>query len=565
MNNYNLLCIFYCSFGAFFYGYDSGLTTSIIGYPEFISYFAFNPATLGALGSAYYAGNFAGSLMNMYLPDKFGRLNVVRFASVVSILGAGMQTGAKGLGVLLAGRAIGGIGEELLWSTLARLTLMLGFQPAGSLLPCVRSMRQRSRLRMFGVGLVDCTISSININVSYALTEWMGLGFSYIAGSELKWRLFIGLQLLCAAIMLIGSIWMPESPRWQAPSSYLSRNHTILTAYPRLVVQNRHEEALAILEKLHGSSTPSTSASPEHSSTPFYRLEFNQIEAQIRLEQATPQLGIVSIFKRPSYRRRLLIIVFFFAFQQLTAIIPLQNYQVILYTSLGVTGKTPLIMVGVWGTLGVIFSCGGAYFFDKLGRRKSFFISMTGVLLGSIMLVIFWARFEASGNTNKTLGSLALWAMFVYLVGYAWILNSFGYAYTPEILVSTYVFMLDMWEGRTKHFRQPMEIRATGLAAGFATLNAVIIMLVQVTPIAVEAISWKYFMIFIFTDAIFVVVFYFQFPETANVPLEEVAALFGDEVAVRLDQAKNVEFGDEKPHGQHVEEAGVSGEKTAGR
>ena len=52
------------------------------------------------------------------------------------------------------------------------------------------------------------------------------------------------------------------------------------------------------------------------------------------------------------------------------------------------------------------------------------------------MLVAFWARYEKSGNTNKMLGDLALWSMFVYLVGYAWILNSFGYAYTPEILVS---------------------------------------------------------------------------------------------------------------------------------
>src|ERR1700760_511903 len=102
MNRYNLLCIIYCSFGAFFYGYDSGLTTSIIGYPEFIEYFHFNATTLGALGSAYYAGNFVGSLCNVWLPDKFGRLNVVRFASVISILGAGMQTGAQSLGVLLA-------------------------------------------------------------------------------------------------------------------------------------------------------------------------------------------------------------------------------------------------------------------------------------------------------------------------------------------------------------------------------------------------------------------------------------------------------------------------------
>ena len=51
-------------------------------------------------------------------------------------------------------------------------------------------------------------------------------------------------------------------------------------------------------------------------------------------------------------------------------------------------------------------------------------------------------------------------------------------------------------------------------------LNAIIIMLVQVTPIAVEAISWRYFLIFIFMDAIYIVVFYFMFPETANVPLE---------------------------------------------
>lgn len=54
-----------------------------------------------------------------------------------------------------------------------------------------------------------------------------------------------------------------------------------------------------------------------------------------------------------------------------------------------------------------------------------------------------------------------------------------------------------------------MEIRSTGLGLGFGMLNAIIIMLVQVTPIAIEAISWKYFLIFIFTDVIFVIVFYF--------------------------------------------------------
>jgi hypothetical protein len=49
----------------------------------------------------------------------------------------------------------------------------------------------------------------------------------------------------------------------------------------------------------------------------------------------------------------------------------------------------------------------------------------------------------------------------------------------------------------------------------------------------------RYFLIFIFLDVIFFLGVYFYFPETANTPLEEVAKLFGDEVAVTLEDAGN--------------------------
>jgi MFS family permease len=156
------------------------------------AYFKFNSTTLGALGSAYYGGNFIGSLLNLWLPDKFGRLNVVRLASVISIIGAGMQTGAQSLGVLLTGRAIGGVASGIIVS----------------LCPLYASEVSPPHVRGRVGGLYN-----INVNLSYALTEWMGLGFSYINDGELKWRLFIGLQLLCAALMIGGSFWMPESPR----------------------------------------------------------------------------------------------------------------------------------------------------------------------------------------------------------------------------------------------------------------------------------------------------------------------------------------------------------------
>lgn len=278
--------------------------------------------------------------------------------------------------------------------------------------------------------IVDANhVGSVNINASYALSEWMGVGFSYINGGELKWRIFLALQLLPPLILLVGAIWMPDSPRW-------------------LIAKGRHEEALTILQKLHGPGVEGPGRARERSvessvaldNTPFYQREFEQIREQIRLEQETVQLGLVAIMKRPSYRRRLYLIMFFFLFQMLTAIIPLQNYQVLLYRALGFDGRMVLIMVGIWGTAALIVGIIGMYFFDKLGRRKSFFISISGILAGSIMLAIFWARFELSGNSNRALGSLAVFSMFVFLCGYGWIMNAFGYTYTPEILVSFFHF-----------------------------------------------------------------------------------------------------------------------------
>jgi MFS family permease len=57
-----------------------------LGYPQFIGYFSLNSNTIGALGSCYYAGSFFGSGANFYLPDKWGRKNVIYIACVMWVL-----------------------------------------------------------------------------------------------------------------------------------------------------------------------------------------------------------------------------------------------------------------------------------------------------------------------------------------------------------------------------------------------------------------------------------------------------------------------------------------------
>lgn len=119
-----------------------------------------------------------------------------------------------------------------------------------------------------------------------------------------------------------------------------------------------------------------------------------------------------------TYRKHFYLILWFFLGQNLNAIISLQNYWIILYKSLGLAGKMSLILVGVWGTTMLIISLFGAYFFDKLERRINFFISLGGVIIENVMLVVFWARYEASGNMNKTLGNSDMFAIFFFLAGY---------------------------------------------------------------------------------------------------------------------------------------------------
>lgn len=261
-----------------------------------------------------------------YFPNKIGRLRTIQLACVISLIGGALQTGAPNFAVFCTGRIIGGIACGIIFSLCPAYAAEIS--P-----PAVRG-------RVGG-------LYSFNVNFAYMFTEWIGLGFYFIRGN-VAWRLLLGLQLVPPIVMLVGSYWMPFSPRW-------------------LAYKGRYDECREVLRRIHQTSTPNSGQEDEEEDE-FYMREYQQIRAQVELDKEE-KLGMKAIWNRPSYRKRFLLVCLFSVSCQLTGIIPLQNYQVILYGQLGLDHVMSLIVTGVWGVVGSVSALYAAFCFDKVGRR----------------------------------------------------------------------------------------------------------------------------------------------------------------------------------------------------
>jgi hypothetical protein len=84
----------------------------------------------------------------------------------------------------------------------------------------------------------------------------------------------------------------------------------------------------------------------------------------------------------------------------------------------------------------------------------------------------------------------------------------------------------------------PTKIRATGVAAGYIVFNIMGVLMTQTAPLAIAAMTWKYFIIWLVLDCLYVVIVYFYYPETKNKTLEELGGVFGDKVAESWEETK---------------------------
>jgi MFS family permease len=189
--------------------------------------------------------------------------------------------------------------------------------------------------------------------IGYNIASWVGLGCFFASNPVFAWRFPLALQVLFPLVLLAGSPWLPQSPRW-------------------LVAKGHLPEAQSILERLHSS--------PEDPYNTFAVAEFDQIVSQIELERRQYSerhsgktttaanktfLGdLRELFAHAPFRKRAVLGFTLMFGAQCTGVLVINNYQIILFPVLGVSPGLSLGLYSVYLAIALVGNSSGGSLYD---------------------------------------------------------------------------------------------------------------------------------------------------------------------------------------------------------
>lgn len=199
-------------------------------------------------------------------------------ACTTAIVGIVLQVAAVNIGMFITGRLLTGLSSGMILPVA----------------PVYIAELSKPSSRGIVVGF-----QGMGIALGFMAANWIGYGGIYAHGN-MKWRIPLAMQFPCAVFLLIGSIFIPYSPRW-------------------LVSVDRFEDAHRVLAKIHANEDAD-----------FVNREMIQIREQISLEKTYNTGSFFDSVKQlasKKYIKRVALSCFCQTMTQFAGVGVIQNFQ----------------------------------------------------------------------------------------------------------------------------------------------------------------------------------------------------------------------------------------------
>ncbi|VUC30169.1 unnamed protein product [Clonostachys rosea] len=330
--------------------------------------------------------------------------------------------------------------------------------------------------------------------------------------NEWSWRFPCLLALVGPAVVFLILIRAPESPRF-------------------LIRRGKEALALETLAKFHSNGDKDDE---------LVQWEFREMQVAIEQEAANNKTSYMDFVKTTGNRKRLFVTATMALGVNWVGNGVVSYYLSPVLKSVGIREAKDILAInaGLAGWNLVIAEVAGLYV-DDFGRRPIFFVSTIGMIISYAFVMGFSAAFAQSAKTGFGLAVVPFLFFFFGSYDIAW--TTLNYSYVAEIM--------------------PFSLRTKGLAIYLCVQQLGNTFNQFVNPIALEAIGWKYYGMYIAIDCAYVVLIYFFFPETKKLTIEEVSMIFdhgknGREAVLALQETVKSDLDDKnavRNSAEHIE------------
>ena len=430
----------FAALGGLLFGYDTGVISGALIFIR--TQFGLSTLQQELVVSVVLIGAAVGALSGGRLADVFGRRLTLLITALIFVVGALVCAASPSLAMLAIGRLIVGLGIGLATGTV----------------PIYISEVSPPQTRGWQVSLFQLAIT-IGILAAYLV--------DYVFSGSSRWRWMLGIAFVPGAILGLGMLRMPESPRWLAErgQSHLARR---------------------VLARIRGTEN----------------IESEWLEIQKTLAEAEERGHFSDLFN-PSVRMALVIGIGLAIFQQVTGINTVIYYAPLIVQSAGIsTASGAILATAGIGLVNVMMTIVAMWLIDYAGRRPLLLIGIAGMILSLGVLGFVFLM-----PTGGVLAWLAVVTLMVYVASFAISLGPIFWLLIAEIY--------------------PLKVRgiAEGSAAGVNWAFNFLVSITFLTLVEVLGPSLTFWVYALLAIASWLFSYYLV-PETKGRTLEEIELSF---------------------------------------